>query len=75
MYFCTYTKKGELISKIPLAFYIHTDSYTTEDGGRAPFYSEKTGCINKDYSIITYADPEETQKYKLSANGKIIKIK
>ncbi|MBO9702709.1 MAG: hypothetical protein J7604_21030 [Sporocytophaga sp.] len=53
MYFCTFTKKSELISKISLGFYMHAGSYTTdEDGGRAPFFAEKTPIVlvcNEDF--------------------------
>jgi len=75
MYFCTFTKKGTLISKIQLAFYMHSGSYTTEDGEKAPFYAEKTGCINKDFTITTDVDTGEPRKYKILASGKIIEIK
>ncbi|MBO9701142.1 MAG: hypothetical protein J7604_13100 [Sporocytophaga sp.] len=76
MYFCTFTKKGELISKISFGFYAHAGSYSIDDeGGRAPYYAEKIGCINKDYSIITDDGQGEILKYKILASGKIVEFK
>jgi hypothetical protein len=74
IYFCTFNKNGKLISKIQLAFYMHSGSYTNEEGGRSPWYAEKIGCIEKDFTINTDNGQNETLKYQILTSGKIMKI-
>jgi len=74
-YFSTINKNGEYISRIIIACYVHSGSYTAGDGSRPPWYSGYMGCIGKD-SIIEIGGPQASveKKYRILASGKIMPL-
>ena len=75
-YFSTINKKGKFISRISIACYLHSGSYTAGDGSRPPWYGERGGCINKDTTIVVNESQAESAiKYKIYTDGKIVETK
>jgi hypothetical protein len=73
-YFCTFNRSGNLVSRISVAFYLHSGSYTNEEGGRSSFWAEKKACISKGLVITTDDGQATIRKYKILTNGKIVRI-
>lgn len=74
-YLCTFDKSGKLISKISIAFFMHSGSSTGDDGSRIPWYAEKKGCIEKDLTINFISQIHIDKKYKIQTSGQIVEIR
>jgi hypothetical protein len=72
LFFCTFRPNGQLISRILLGFYTHTGSYTTEYGGRAPWFPEQLGCIDGEHKIVTDNGRSSKKHYIIREDGQVI---
>jgi hypothetical protein len=74
-YLCTFDRDGKLLSKLSLGYYLHSGSYAMDDAGlRAPYYEEKTGCIDTDLTIKVKLNHTDS-RYTVMPDGKIVEVK
>ena len=62
-----------IIDKLPLAFYTQSGTFTTNEGGRAPWWVNSYSIISESYLIER--DGRGLSFYQINGNGQIIKTK
>jgi len=78
-YFSTIDKKGNFISRVLIAEYGQSGTYSGDDDSRHPYYTGINGCIYKDLTIeVNGTDgvdvTSDNGKYKIQPDGKIVKV-
>jgi len=79
-YFLTVDKKGGFISRIMIAWYGASGTFTDDQGGRQPYYTSISGCISQDGTIQLVDDRNQqiitvdNDTYKVHPDGQISRV-
>ncbi len=63
------------ISKVRIAFYFRSGTYTATDGSRPPWFATKTACIYDNLTIKTDNNQGDTRTYSINEKGQIAEVK
>lgn len=74
-YLCTFSKKGDFISRILIASFVYSGTGMSSSGARVPWFPQETGCIDKKIHIVFYSELDEKKIFAIKKDGRIVEIK